>query len=317
MHEPAPSLLGRLRFKQLVLLCGVANGKSFRTLADEMALSQPAVSKMARELESAMNAPVFDRRSDGVVLNAFGQSLVQPALLILGQLNRLSISAQRHNQRRNEVLRIGVPSFTGVSLLAKPFAQLARLYPEIQVKVVDTIASALFQKLKDGDIDYVVGSLPPNLSDADVQQIHVQILYPDEVRFIAHPATLNAGRIYTLADLTDSDWVLPSEDSLVRNSLRQTFTELQLPLPVPYLETSIVPLIGAVVAEQSGLVTALRADAAHYLSKRFGLSMLNVEPRLALPPVGIITLRDAPPTPAANCLFQLIRDSVSSLIHPG
>ena len=85
-------LLSRLRLKQFRLIKGVSEGLSFRQLADRMALSQPAISKMAREMEDTLGAAVFERHRDGVSLTAFGQSLVHDARLIVNKLARLEPS---------------------------------------------------------------------------------------------------------------------------------------------------------------------------------------------------------------------------------
>ena len=75
--------------KQFELIKGVSEGLSFRQLADQMSLSQPAISKMAREMEDALGAAVFERRRDGVSLTPFGESLTHDARLIVNKLARL------------------------------------------------------------------------------------------------------------------------------------------------------------------------------------------------------------------------------------
>src|SRR3546814_13153530 len=85
-----------------------------------MALSQPAISKMAREMEEALGMAVFERRRAGVSLTVFGQSLVHDARLIVNKLGRLEseLAALRRNPIRP--LRAGAPSYTGMHLLSRP-----------------------------------------------------------------------------------------------------------------------------------------------------------------------------------------------------
>ena len=310
-HSPLSS---RLRFRQLHLLCGVAQGKSFRALAQEMSLSQPAISKMARELEAAVGAQIFVRGPEGMLLTPIGQSLTQSAHLILGQVDRIAAVARLREGRRRQLLRIGAPLYTGVSLLAEPVARLSHHCKDVQVQVIDGTAAVLFQRLLDGRLDYIVGSLPVDLRDAHSGQIQVEGLYPDEVRFFTHPQTMAGERTVELDELVDYEWVLPTPDSLIRGGLRQALIERRLTVPEPFLETAIVPMIGSVVAEQPGLVGALRADAAHHLSRSLGLKLLKVRPVIPLPPVAIIALRGILPSPAAETFFGFIRDRVSALM---
>src|SRR3546814_6758808 len=81
-----------------------------------MGLSQPAIRKMAREMEEAWGTAVFERRREGVSLTVFGQSLVHDARLIVNKLARLE--SELSELRRNPIrtLRAGAPSYTGMSL---------------------------------------------------------------------------------------------------------------------------------------------------------------------------------------------------------
>lgn len=308
-------LLSRLRLKQFELIKGVSEGLSFRQLADQMALSQPAISKMAREMEETLGAAVFERRRDGVSLTAFGHSLTHDARLIVNKLTRLE--SELAELRRNPIrtLRAGAPSYTGMSLLSRPVAQIAARHQQAHVEIIDGIASRLFDMLMAGELDFVIGSLPDrNLRDDEAALLHVEVLYPDELRFVAHPDTIQAGRPVPIEDLLQYSWVMPSRDSLVRNALRTALLKRRQPVPPATVESS-PPFIGAVVAEQPGFIGLLRSDSAAYLAQRLNLALLDVRPRIPLPPVAIFRLRDSEPSALAVELFALVRESVQTLFR--
>lgn len=314
---PAPAgsgkLLNRLRLKQFELIKGVSEGLSFRQLADSMALSQPAISKMAREMEDTLGAAVFERRRDGVSLTEFGRSLVHDARLIVNKLARLESELAELQRSPIRTLRAGAPSYTGMSLLSRPVARIAARHQQAHVEIIDGIASRLFDMLMAGELDFVIGSLPSrNLSDEEAGLLHVEVLYPDEVRFVAHRDMGLAGRPVPIAELLPHSWVMPSRDSLVRSALRAALLKKKLPVPPATVESS-PPFIGAVVAEQSGFIGLLRSDSAAYLAQRLNLALLDVRPRIPLPPVAIFRLRDADPSALAVELFGLVRESVESL----
>ncbi|SHH21615.1 LysR family transcriptional regulator [Pollutimonas bauzanensis] len=309
------SLVNRLRLKQFEMLCGVADGYSFRMLAESMSLSQPAISKIAREMESALGEPIFQRKREGVALTPFGQSLVHHARLVLKQIARMESKTRQQRDGKDEVLRLGSPSYTGVSLLAKPIAQLVAQHPGLRVEMSDGIADTLFTLLKTGEIDFIIGSLPAKpITDEEAALLHVEVLYPDELSIITNKETKYKSPVLQLKDLQSCSWVLPLKDSLIRGVLRKAMLDAQLPVPSPAVETSFIPAIGALIAEQPNLVGALRSDAAHYLSQRLGLTILQVRPKIPLPAVAIIRLKDAEPTAMALALFALIRQRVASLL---
>lgn len=311
----ASSLLNRLRLKQLELICGVANGLSFRAIADKMSLSQPAISKMAREMESAIREPVFQRNREGVSLTPLGQSLIHQARMILSQVARIQSNVEQYRDGKDYVLRIGSPSYTAVTLLAEPIARLASLYPKVRIEMVDSVADTLFGQLKAGNLDFVVGSLPVGpMTDDDAALLHVEMLYPDQLSFIVRASGKPQAKSLGLKDLQSYSWVLPSKDSMVRHALRNATRDAQLPIPSPTIEAGSVPAIGALVAEQANLLGVLRADAAHHFVEQMGVVRLNVKPKIALPPIAIVHLKDSQFPEITHQLFDLIRNRAKALL---
>ncbi|MBV6303778.1 LysR family transcriptional regulator [Candidimonas humi] len=311
---PVPPL-HHLRFKQLELLCGVAEGNSFRMLAEKMSLTQPAISKMAREMEAAIQAPLFVRNREGVTLTPMGRSLVQQARMILTQLERMSSNVEQYRGGKEHVLRLGSPSYTAVALLAAPIAQLVATHSAARVEMVDAVADTLFAQLKNGELDFVVGSLPVRpMSDEDAALLHTEILYPDQLSFITQSSRKPLPGLMTLKDLQEYSWVLPARDSLVRHALRSAMRDAGLPIPRAAIEVGSIPTIGALVGQQPRLLGVVRADAAHYFSRGAGISMINIHPRIALPPVAIVRLKDNEPTDLTRALFELIRAQSRTLL---
>lgn len=311
-----PRLMSRLRLKQFELIIGVADGLSFRQLSERMALSQPAISKMARELEQTLGAPVFNRLREGVSLTPFGGALVHDARMVLNKIGRLENEIADMRGGKGRTLRVGAPSYTTVSLLSEPVAQLAARHPSMRIEMVDGVANSLFTMLMAGELDFVVGSLPArNLTDAEASMLHVDILYPDELCFVAQRRGDGGGRELALEDLLHYAWVTPTSDSLVRNALRVAMLAQKLPVPVPAIESSVMPSIAAIVAAHPGFIGVLRADAAVYMSRRLGLELLNVRPKIPLPPVAIVRAKDVEPSAAAQELFELLRDRARVLFE--
>lgn len=307
-------LLSRLRLQQFSLLCGVAQGYSFRQLAERMALSPPAISKMARELESVLGQSVFSREPEGVLLTPLGELLAYDAQLILQHVTRIETCIDNHEQGGNTLIKVASPAYTAVSLLASPVAQLVKQHPQLKVELIDGVASTLFEHLRTGEVDFVVGSLPLySLSDELVAVLEVEELYPDEVCFLTHKSSLNWKEPVSLAQLQQFSWVTPTKDSLVRGALSNALLLEGLPLPRTSVESSVVSAVGSLVAENPGFVGVLRADAAHYLAHRLDLAVLNMQRRIVLPPVAIIRRRHAQPTELMHELFERIRQRVKEL----
>jgi DNA-binding transcriptional LysR family regulator len=233
---------------------------------------------------------------------------VQRALAALDQLEE---DLPGYREGGVPAVRIGSPSFTAAVLLARPVARWLQQVPGARVLMSEGIGARLLAALKAGELDCVIGSVDEgSIGDADVAQLRFERLYDDYVTFVTHPETPGARRLTRLAQLEHLRWVLPPRASQVWMALRHAFTAAGLALPPGVVEGSSIPGIGAILREAPGTVGSLRVDAGRYLARNFGLRVLRIAPRIALPQVGIIRLRSAPPSPALEALLTLVRAEV-------
>src|SRR4030095_2670562 len=76
----------RVRLRDLDTLLAVVEAGRMRGAAEHLHLSQPAISKAIRELESALGVPLFERSRTGVRPTAYGLALVQRAKTVFDEL---------------------------------------------------------------------------------------------------------------------------------------------------------------------------------------------------------------------------------------
>ena len=61
----------------------VAKDQNFTRAAEHLYISQPALSKMIKKLESELGIPLFDIRTNGVYLTNYGEQLFHQVLPLL------------------------------------------------------------------------------------------------------------------------------------------------------------------------------------------------------------------------------------------
>jgi LysR family transcriptional regulator of abg operon len=317
---PAP-LLRRLRLAQLQLVRMAGDGANFRDMALALRVTQPAITKMAHELELTLGARVFERGSGGMRLSAFGITVLAHARRALAALDQLADDLPHYRDAGTPALRIGSPAFTAAVLLGAPVAQWLRRTPGARVLMSDGVSAQLLAALKAGELDCVVGSLDDGAggtgedSDKDLAALHFEALYDDHVTFVTHPKTPGLARLTRLGQLQQLPWVLPPRASQVWTALRREFIAGGHHLPLGVVETSSIPAIGAILRQAPGVVGALRADGGRYLVRNFGLKGLRISPRIALPRVGIVRLRSAEPSAPLDALLALVRAEVKAMFQ--
>ncbi len=319
--EAVPSsLLRRLRLAQLQLVRMAGDGANFRSMAQALRVTQPAITKMAHELEQTLGARVFERGSGGMRLtDPFGHSVLAHARRALAALDQLADDLPHYRDAGTPALRIGSPAFTAAVLLGGPVAQWVQRTPGARVLMTDGVSPQLLAALKAGELDCVVGSLDDGAAGSDDDEkalaaLRFEPLYDDHVTFVTHPKTPGLARLTRLGQLQALPWVLPPRASQVWTALRREFTAGGHHLPRGVVETSSIPAIGAILRQAPGVVGALRADAGRYLVRNFGFKGLRISPRIALPRVGIVRLRAAEPSAALEALLALVRAEVKALL---
>lgn len=308
---PVTPLIRRLRFSQLQLVRMAGSGANFRDMAEALHVTQPAITKMAQELERALGASVFERGTTGVRLSPFGRSVLAHVQRALAALDQMEEDLPRLREGAAPALRLGSPSFTAAVLLARPVAQWLQQAPGGRVLMSDGVSAQLLGALIAGELDCVVGSVDEaSISDGDLSQLRFEPLYDDHVAFVTHADTPGGAGLRRLAQLVELPWVMPPRSSQVWMALRHEFTAGGHALPRGVVEASSIPGICAILCEAPGTVGAVRADVARYLVNNFGLRLLLVKPAIALPQVGIIRLRAALRSQSLEALLALVRAEV-------
>lgn len=160
----------------------VARLSSFRGAADEMHLTQPAVSRQIRSLEDELGAPLFVRGTRHVELTGAGATLLRAVAPLLGQLDT-TVRQIRSARHRRQVAVTTFASFASLWLLPRlPLFQ--REHPDIDIRIS---AGDTFADPDDPEVDLALrychaSDVPPD----------AEALFGEQVSPAASPALLRA-----------------------------------------------------------------------------------------------------------------------------
>src|SRR5690242_9280876 len=146
--------LGQLRAFERIVRLG-----SFHAAAQEMKLSQPSVSQRIRELEAALNTPLFVRRGPRVSLTAEGHALIEYADRMLATASEL-VERFRTRDPLNGTLRLGVSETFAFICLPELLTRMEQRYPAIRTNVFVGDTGVVSARLNDQALDIAVVSDP-------------------------------------------------------------------------------------------------------------------------------------------------------------
>ncbi len=107
----------RLTLRQLELFCAVAQAGSTTAAADAVGLSQSAISAALNELESALDARLFDRAGRRLMLNEAGRSLLTQAQALLERARAIEDSFRQSDSELPTTLRVAASTTIGNHLM--------------------------------------------------------------------------------------------------------------------------------------------------------------------------------------------------------
>ena len=154
----------------------VARSGSITQAANELMISQPAVSKAIKVLESDLDTVLFNRNKDGVTLTNAGELLFNK----IKQSIELIISAEEDltslNNMEQGTINIGAGNTIMQRYLMPYITKFHELYPNINVKVHTIVTPELIKRAQLGLIDVIFTHLPNNIPN-DFEIIKIKELH--------------------------------------------------------------------------------------------------------------------------------------------
>jgi len=296
----------RIKIRQILLLAHLDNERSLLRAANALGISQPAASKLLSELEEGLGVSLFTRHARGVEANAFGEILLRHAHSVLSEIHQAQqeIAALK----RGEKYRVAIGSVLtpSVSLIPHMYNFLRQRHPEMLVHLEVDTSRLLIDKLFKGQLDIVVG----RTIDLDrVHDLSVETLAEEShclICSINHPLT-EMSRL-EIKDLVDFSWVMPFEESLLRERLNAMFATRGIRIPRRIIEATSIPLIVSLIQNSEALV-ALPSEVVKPYTDAGMLKILPVNLGISLDAYSILTRRNHTLSDDASNALIALRES--------
>ena len=131
----------------------VAENLSFSRAAEDLFISQPAVTKHIKELESRLNITLFERKGNKIYLTKAGKLTYSYLKKIKQEYREMEYELGRLNDTFKGTLRIGASSTISQYLIPKVIAAFHKRYPKIELYLLNGNSFDMEQKLIDKEID--------------------------------------------------------------------------------------------------------------------------------------------------------------------
>jgi DNA-binding transcriptional LysR family regulator len=294
-----------MKTRQLTLLVHLDDKRCLVRAAEAAGLTQPAASKLLRQIESALDVKLFERQARGMQPTSYGEILIRHARQALSELGLAREEIAALKSGLSGKVALGIVFDPKSTLVPLAIARMKQRHPGVLVRIESDTSRELIQRLLQGELDMVVGRV---LDSRLAAGLTYEPLAADEPHAIIaggrHPL---AGRALQISSLIEQPWILPPAGSLLRDKLTAMFVQLGLPLPSNIVEAVSLPVITTLL-QQSNLVTALPEEAVQSSCKAGNLTVLVRKLPLEVESLGLITRGDLKLSSGAQLMLRTLRE---------
>lgn len=224
--------------QNLQAFIGVSETGSFSKAAEQLFITQPAVSKRITALEQALKVQLFDRLGKQVQLTEAGRALLPSARRILAELDESRrIIANLHGNIGGP-LRIGTSHHIGLHRLPPVLRSFTAGYPDVDLDIHFMDSEEACEAVLHGDLELAIATLPSTVPE----KLTTHVIWHDPLDFvIANQHPLAEKSEITINDLISHPAILPSQSTYTRGLLERELglqtSKLHIALETNYLET--------------------------------------------------------------------------------
>lgn len=307
-------LARRVKLREMRILLAAVRWGSLAKAAENLGLSQPAISKAIAGLEDTFGATLLDRSYSGVQPTMQGKILLQRAMNIFDELRLASEELEQFADPTCGTVRVACAHAVSAGFLPRTLNALSRGHPGIRYSVLEAERAQIFRALREREVDIVVARPPVEDAGSDLE---FNPLYEERLFVVAgasHPLSNRRHRIAP-GELASQDWILPTADTAVGQLVETFFRHMKIPVP-PAVVSSMSIHVTCALLDTGRFVSLLPGSLLAFAPVRSSLRVLPVAVPETSGPVGITTVKHRSLTPVAKLFIDHARKIAEQLNDP-
>jgi DNA-binding transcriptional LysR family regulator len=293
--------------RQLQAFCAVVEKKSFSQAAEQLGVTQPAVSLQVRALEQRLGQSLLDRSGRRVEPTEAGRRLYRSAQRMLALEEQLLDEVSADDGRLTGTLAIGASTGPGAHLVPLLLCDFQREHPDLHVALSIWDTQTVIDRVTDRQLELgVVGALRRHRS------LEFEPLVRDEIVLAVPPGHDAAGGTISLDELKEETLIVMQEGAGVRQVVEEELRRAGLRLRgvEPKLELGLQESVKSAVAAGYGVAfisrTAIEGELA--AGRLAAAQVEGVEPARQ---IYIVRARGRSATRAAEAFLSFAKEKLS------
>lgn len=167
-----------MQLRDILYAVTVARELSFSKAAQQLYISQPALSQSIQRLERELGVDLFVREATGIRLTNAGKTFLSDGHEILSMAERMKEHIGQIANSTEAHLRFGISPFYSKHYLPKIIPMFHRQYPNVSLDIEEMPSVRLEEMVLQGEVEFCLMPLP-----TVGQALRCEILYQEQILF--------------------------------------------------------------------------------------------------------------------------------------
>ncbi len=303
-----------LKYRHLEIIDALVRHRSLTRASQGLGVSQPALTRALREIETLIGERLFDRHPRGLAPTAAGMALAEFARQALSDVSQLEATLDHASSAQAPPVTLGALPVAAAGLLPVIVGRLQELQPKLGMTLVEGRTEDLLARLDLGEVDLILGRLyPPALADG----FHRTVLYAEPISLLVragHP--LLQQEQPSPSDLARHIMVLPTFSQRVALDIAGFLQAIGVEPKASNLASTSISFIREMVLQTDAIAVMPRLMVAGDLA-RGQVRAIDLHCPMPARPAGIITNPRRGLTSGAEILIRTLRATISEMAGSG
>ena len=293
--------------QQLRHFCAAVDHGQIAAAARSIAITQPALSRSIRNLETNVGYPLLERTAKGVALTAYGEIFLEHARSVMNEVRRAHDNLAALSGLARGRVNFGLNANFDTFLVPDALGALLKASPGVSVVATSAFYDELIVKVRTSELDFGVVLLPdvhghPDLVEEEIVPVTFHVYAP-----ATHP--LVGRRNLTLSEIATRHWVLPDHPAM--RMFDRYFHAAGVTPPNAVMLANSVPLVLSSIV-RCGLLSVLADHLLDAEVKAGRVVALDVPALPAQNNAALVYRAGAVLSPAARALMSEIRRAANA-----
>ncbi|HOJ77851.1 MAG TPA: LysR family transcriptional regulator [Bacillota bacterium] len=273
---------------------------NFSEAAEQLFITQSAISQAIKNLETKLGVRLFHRKTRQLKLTPEGELLFTHIEQAYNFIKTAEQKVLETKGLQNGEIRIGASDTVCRYFLLPTLESFNKQYPKIKIQFSNRTSGQILQLLQQGSIDFGVVTLPIASNLFEITEVkNVEDIWVAGNKY-KHLQT----KQLSLSELANQPLLLLEKTSTTRRNLDEFFQFHQLQIK-PEIELESVDLLVEFARIGLGIAHVLKESAQIAIASD-ELFQVKVEPKMPPRKLGVVTMKNVPPSHAAIKFIDLL-----------